>query len=101
MSPQDPSFNRGVWKRIESYERKMAMEKDSVWVICGGILTEDLKTIGPNKVCIPEMYYKIIYTSDWQIGFLVKNEKSVDPLYNFNQPVEVIEMESKINFMLK
>ncbi len=101
MSPQDPSFNRGVWKRIESYERKMAMEKDSVWVICGGILTEDLKTIGSNKVCIPEMYYKIIYTSDWQIGFLVKNEKSVDPLYNFNQPVEVIEMESKINFMLK
>jgi endonuclease G len=101
MSPQHPSFNRGVWKKIESYERKIAVEKDTVYVITGPILTDGLKTIGPNKVCVPEMYYKIIYTSDWQIGFIVKNEKSSDPLYTFNQPIEIIQREAKINFNIK
>ncbi len=101
MSPQDPSFNRGVWKRIEEYERKVAMEKNSVWVICGGILTDDLKTIGPNKVCVPELYYKIIYTDGFIMCFILKNEKSNEPLYMFKQPIGIIEGESNINFMIK
>ena len=101
MSPQDPSFNRGIWKKIEGYERKIAEEKDSVWVITGPILTDNLSTIGDNKVCIPEFYFKIIYTADWNIAFLIKNEKSKEELYMFKQPISVIEQESKIEFNIK
>jgi endonuclease G len=101
MSPQHPSFNRGVWKRIEEYERKVAMEKDTVYVICGGILHDDLETIGPNKVSVPELYFKIIYTDDWIMCFIVKNEKSSDPLYMFKQPLDVIQREAMINFNIR
>ena len=76
MSPQNPSFNRGIWKKLENFERKMAMEKDTVYVICGGVLVDGLKTIGPNKVSIPRYFYKIIYTKDWMVCFFLKNIKS-------------------------
>ena len=101
MSPQDPSFNRGVWKRLEDYERKMAIEKDTVYVICGPILTEGLKTIGPNKVSVPELYYKIIYYKDWMMCFILNNEKSSEPLYIFRQPLDVVEQMTKIDFFVE
>ncbi len=101
MSPQEPSFNRGVWKKIENYERKMAMEKDTVYVICGGVLTDDLPTIGPNKVSVPRFFYKVIYTEDWIICFLLKNEKSNEPLYTFTQELTVIEKHIKIDFNIR
>lgn len=100
MSPQDPSFNRGIWKKMEEYERSVAIEKDSVYVISGGVLNGKLKTIGENKVCVPEFFFKIIYTKDWKISFFVRNAKSNSPLYMFKQPIENIEKEAKINFMI-
>jgi endonuclease G len=101
MSPQHPSFNRGVWKKLEEYERKMAMEKDTVYVICGPILTKGLKTIGPNEVSVPELYYKIIYYNDWMMCFILNNEKSSEPLYVFKQPLDVIEKMTMIDFFVE
>jgi endonuclease G len=101
ISPQDPSFNRGVWKKIENYERQMAMEKDTVYVICGGVLTDGLPTIGPNKVSVPKFFYKIIYTKDWIICFFLKNGKSNGPLYTHTQELTVIEEQVKIQFNIR
>jgi endonuclease G len=91
MSPQDKSFNRGVWKKIENYERTLAREKDTVYVITGGVLNDKLKTIGENEVCVPQFYFKIIYNDTFMICFLLKNQKSSEPLYTFKQPLNVIE----------
>jgi endonuclease G len=101
MSPQNPSFNRGVWKRLEEYERKMAMEKDSVWVISGPVLNTTLPKIGDNRVCIPELYYKVIYTEGFIMCFILKNEKSSEPLYVFKQPLDVVQRMVGINFMIE
>lgn len=101
ISPQKPGMNRGVWKRIENYERKVAIAKDSVWVITGPILKGITKTIGDNKVCVPDFYFKIIYTKGWYVCFLVKNEKSNEPLSSFKQSLKVIEKESQINFNIR
>ena len=101
MSPQNPSFNRGVWKRLEDYERKMAIEKDTVYVICGPVLTEGLKTIGPNKVSIPKLYFKIIYYKDWMVCFILSNRKSNEPLYTFEKSLGVVEKITKIDFFVE
>jgi endonuclease G len=101
MSPQHPSFNRGIWKKLENYERQMAMEKDTVYVICGGVLTDSLETIGLNGVSIPKFYYKIIYTNTWMTCFLLKNEKSNEPLHIYSQTLTVIEQRVKINFNIR
>jgi endonuclease G, mitochondrial len=100
MSPQHPSFNRGIWKKLESYERKLAVESDTVYVITGGVLHERLETIGENNVCVPELYYKIIYNDTFIMCFILKNEKSNDALYMFKQPLEVLENEVGWKFKL-
>ena len=60
MSPQNPSFNRGIWKNLESLVRTWGTN-NSIYVVTGPILDDCSTTIGTNNVCIPEYYYKVIY----------------------------------------
>ncbi|MFN5333694.1 MAG: DNA/RNA non-specific endonuclease, partial [Bacteroidota bacterium] len=54
MSPQVPSFNRGIWKKLEEQVRTWAIEYDTIYVVTGPVLKDSLPTIGKNKVSIPE-----------------------------------------------
>lgn len=60
MSPQLPAFNRGVWKKLESEVRNWALEKDSIYVITGPVLSPIDSFIGENQVGIPQYYYKVL-----------------------------------------
>lgn len=60
MSPQTPSFNTGIWKRLESQTPTWAAN-ETIQVITGGILEPGLHKIGPNKVACQKRFYKIIY----------------------------------------
>jgi endonuclease G len=104
ISPQNPSFNRGIWKKLENYTRKVAFESDSVVVITGPILADNL-TIIPDKknnVSIPEFFFKILYIyQDGKLitySFLMKNEKSDEPLATFLVPIEAIENLAGLDF---
>lgn len=101
MSPQRPSHNRGVWKRLEDLVRSWAVAYDSLYVVTGPILKEGLPTIGPNEVAIPEDYYKAILRAspEWEgIAFVVPNEGSRAPLQNFARTIDSLEQLSGINF---
>lgn len=62
MSPQLPNLNRGVWKYLESSERAWAWgRKHSLTIYSGNIYSIGLsKTIGENKVVVPDFLYKIV-----------------------------------------
>lgn len=60
MSPQDPSFNRGIWRRLEEKVRQWAIEKDSLYVITGPVLNSMEEVIGENEVGVPEYYFKVL-----------------------------------------
>jgi endonuclease G len=102
MSPQNPSFNRGGWKKLESYVRTLPLVNDSVFVITGPILTDGLETIGFNKVTVPEFFFKLIYIyKDGKlevICFLMPNEKITDPLYGYKVELKAIEKLAGIDF---
>ncbi|KKK52962.1 hypothetical protein LCGC14_3099610, partial [marine sediment metagenome] len=40
MSPQDPSFNRGIWKKLEEQVREWAVGNREIYVVTGPVLTE-------------------------------------------------------------
>ncbi len=84
MSPQEPGFNRGIWKKLEEQVRTWAVDNQSVYVITGPVLTSGLLTIGNNKVSVPKYYYKVIldYTEPEikGIGFILPNTGSSEPL---------------------
>lgn len=102
MSPQSPSFNRGVWKKLEDKTRKWSTENTDIYVVTGPILNKTFKTIGDNEVSIPEYYYKIILDITKPeikaIAFLMKNEKSSEPLTSFVVSIDRIEELSGLDF---
>jgi endonuclease G len=58
VAPQSPALNRGSWKKLEEYTRKLVKEFDSVLVWCGSITLQN-RHIG--RVAIPDYCWKIIY----------------------------------------
>jgi endonuclease G len=56
--PQTPSLNRGRWKALEGYTRRLVLVYDSVLVWCGAVTTSG-RHIG--KVAVPDYCWKIIY----------------------------------------
>jgi len=95
MSPQNPSFNRGIWKKAEELTREWAVKNKSLYIITGPILTKDLPTIGPNKVSIPNYYYKAILDYSEPeikaIAFLIPNKASKELLQNFTVNIDSLE----------
>jgi len=102
MSPQAPSFNRGIWKRLEEQVRQWAIDNQSIYVVTGPILTDNLPTIGMNKVSVPQYYYKVIldYTKPELkgIGFILPNASSTLPLQSFAMSIDSVERKTGINF---
>jgi endonuclease G len=102
MSPQDPAFNRGVWKRLESEVRNWALEKDSIYVITGPVLASIDSFIGENQVGIPQHYYKVLLDlsppDHSLIAFLLPNSASSDSLMRFAIPVDLLEQRTGYDF---
>jgi endonuclease G len=102
MSPQTPNFNRGIWKKLEELVRTWAIENNSIYIATGPVLTNNLQSIGPNKVSVPKYYYKVIldYTkpSIKGIGFILPNSGSKEPLQNYAVSINSVEKLTGINF---
>ena len=102
VSPQKHDFNAGIWNSLEQKVRYWARRYDGVFVVSGGILEHDLKTIGSEEVSVPMYFYKIIcdYNNDKPklIAFLMKHENSKKPLYNYVTSVDEIESLTGIDF---
>ena len=100
MSPQNPSFNRGIWKRLESLVRGWG-ERFEIYVSTAGVLGSDnLGAIGKNRVSVPYEYYKVIYAPDKNImiGFLLSNTKQSGSLSSYTVSVDKIESLTGIDF---
>ena len=102
MSPQTPSFNRGIWKKLEEQVRQWALDKDSLYVITGPVLTRVESTIGENAVGVPAYYFKVIVDlsppGHGMIAFLLPNERSGQDLYSYAISVDSLESITGYDF---
>jgi len=102
ISPQNHEFNRGIWNKLEQQTRYWAKKYDGVYVITGGILKENLKTIGEERISVPEMYYKIIVDNSngnyKAIAFLIPNKNSNQSFYKYVVTIDEIEKLTGIDF---
>jgi len=102
MSPQEPSFNQGIWRNLESLVRSWAVDNNEIYVVTGPALKGDLPTIGLNKVAVPEFYYKVIL--DYQepelkgIGFILPNQSSTLVLQTYAVNIDSVESFTGIDF---
>ena len=72
MVAQDPTMNRVIWMHLESYVRRMAMQRGELFVTTGPLfLGQTLKTIGPDHVVVPTHMFKVVYDPRDKIAFAV------------------------------
>lgn len=102
ISPQKHDFNDGVWNRLEEKSRYWAGKYNALYVVTGGVLSGKLKTIGREKVAVPDYFYKILLQgkpgSYNVIAFLVPHHNSQEPLYKFVVSIDAIEKATGIDF---
>ena len=80
-------MNRGNWKRLEDYTRKLVKDYDSVLVWCGSV-TIEFKHIG--RVTVPDYCWKVLY---------IKKLNKVGDLHHYEVSLDSIQHLSKLTFL--
>lgn len=103
MSPQEPSFNRGDWRKLESYVRTWAKENGALHVVTGPALKQGVKNrIGSNQVSVPRYYYKVVLDYEGAqkkgIGFIMPNGKLNRSVEAYSVSIDSVEAFTGIDF---
>lgn len=102
MCPQKHSLNAGRWKTLEEKVRDWAREDSAIVIICGPIVDRGYKTIGPDRVAVPQRFFKVILApylnSPKAIGFIMKNDKEESPLSSYAVSVDSVEKLTGMDF---
>jgi len=93
--PQLPELNRGLWKRIENFERRNA--EPYCYVICGTILDRNPKKLN-DKISIPSKFYKIIYNPRLGMAAFLVNQTDNDDISVYCVTVDQLEELTGIDF---
>ena len=78
--PQDGNLNSGDWNQIEMACRRWAERWGDVYIVCGPVLFRQAhKTIGPNRIVVPEAFFKVVVCLNGKpkgIGYVCRNTAS-------------------------
>lgn len=102
MSPQEPEFNRDVWRMLEEYIRERVLTDKLLYITTGPVLHADLPSIGSNEVTVPEYFYKVLldYTEPEikAVGFIIRNTKADKSFNEFAVSIDSVETFTGIDF---
>lgn len=101
VSPQEPEFNRGIWKDLEEKIREWAIHEKQLYIVTGPIFKDNKGVIGEEKILVPGYFFKVIYDPTDQakmIAFVMPNEASNRPLTEFAVPVDKAESLTGFDF---
>lgn len=125
MCPQGHDFNSGIWLDLEHQVRRWAERDSAICVACGPVLPRkdkngklinpvtgeeyQLKTIGRNKVLVPEHFFKVILSPFGDhpkaIGFIMPNQNVLRrdgrgnaPIRDFAKNIDYVEKVTGIDF---
>lgn len=102
ISPMKSDFNAGVWNRLEMRIRKWGKKYRTLYVITGGILEDDLPTIGEEDVAVPRAFYKIVARGEpnkLEVGaFLIPHRESQQTLSSFLVSIDELELQTGIDY---
>jgi endonuclease G len=102
ICPQNRNLNSGIWKDLEEQVRALALQKGNIYVVCGPIVSDKPKTIGTNKVAVPDAFFKVLLQNEereWSaIAFLFPNESGRKLLSTYAMSVDELENMTGIDF---
>ena len=102
VCPQDHNLNVGDWHELENLCRKWAKTYGSIYVVAGPVLFKGKhKTIGKNKVTVPEAFFKVVLCMAGKpkaIGFIYRNESGNRPKSYYVNTIDDVERITGIDF---
>lgn len=102
MCPQNSELNRGDWEELESRCRGWARHYGDVYIVCGPIFyTSKYKTIGYNKVGVPDAFYKVVLCMTKKpkaLGFIYPNNSESHRIQFYVTTVDKVEAVTGIDF---
>lgn len=113
ICPQNHGLNKYEWNDLEIKCREWAREYGAVDIVCGPIYSsaadrfrvgsgysETPKTIGRNKVWVPEAFFKVVLCRKrgMAIGFIYRNEGVKQTMEEAVRSVDEIEQLTGIDF---
>lgn len=107
-APQTTELNRGEWKMLEELGRNWGKEYGEVIVISGPVFEKNLKTMGEDRIPIPNLFYKIIVRHQDQtykaVSFVLPNvilslpKGPINGLQNYICSVDSVEKLTGLDF---
>ena len=103
MAPQLPSFNRGIWKKLEEKTRAWAIGRQhKLLIYVGPVYSKQDPTIGKGMVTVPHAFFKIIVDTETQetLVYLFKHEGSSAGLDTFITSLAEVQRQTGVVFPL-
>jgi endonuclease G len=100
MSPMTPSFNRGIWSKLEDWVRNAALQEGGLFVVTGPVLSKSCGSIN-SSITIPCSYYKIVFkggSNPKMLGFLLSNAGASGSVQQFVITIDALEQQTGIDF---
>lgn len=102
ICPQNRNLNCGDWNELEIACRNWANKYGDIYIVAGPILYKgEHVTIGPNKVTVPEAFFKVVLCMNGTpkaIGFIYKNHPCNNPKSSYVNTVDQIERITGYDF---
>ncbi len=106
VCPQNHGLNKYEWNDLEILCREWAQKYGAIDIVCGPVFEArgDQKTIGRNKVWVPDAFFKVILCREGTpkaIGFIYRNEGKKQLMADAVRSVDEIERLTKMDFFLE
>lgn len=101
MSPMTPSFNRGIWSKLEDWVRDAALQEGGLFVVTGPVLAKSCGAAIKQSITVPCSYYKIVLTggsNPKMLGFLLSNAGASGSVQQFVITIDALEQQTGIDF---
>lgn len=103
MCPQTSTLNSGIWNSIEKRCRAWAEKYGEIYIVCGPLfIGTKHKTIGKNKVVVPEAFFKVILCLGDEpkaIGYICYNhDQRGKDMLDFVKTIDEIEETTGYDF---
>ncbi len=101
IAPQDPAFNKGIWRELEELTRDWAKKAGHLYVVSGSVFDQPVKFwLGENQVAVPPAFFKVLLDlkGEKAIAFIIPNALSEERIESFATSIDEVEKLTGINF---
>ena len=102
VCPQNHALNKGDWNDLEIQCREWARSMGDIYIVAGPVFYDGVKkTIGRNKVAVPDAFFKVVMHDGRKskaIGFIYPNNGDHNNMADYVKSVDEVESITGYDF---